>query len=90
MNDVIENTGNLAEAMEHAKHLLAEDPHQAVTQLEEVLTVVPDYPPALLMRGPRLLWGYWLLCQTRTLGGRQYTSNTPKSSVRSSVAKRPL
>lgn len=50
MNDVIENTGNLAEAMEHAKHLLAEDPHQALTQLEEVLAVVPDYPPALLMR----------------------------------------
>lgn len=50
MNDVIENTGNLAEAMEHAKHLLAEDPHQAVIQLEEVLAVVPDYPPALLMR----------------------------------------
>jgi len=45
-----ENTGNLAQAMDHAKHLLAEDPHQAIIQLEEVLAVVQDYPPALLMR----------------------------------------
>ena len=50
VNDVNENTGNLAEAMEHAKNLLAENPHQAIIQLEEVLAVVPDYPPALLMR----------------------------------------
>ena len=45
-----ENTGNLAEAMDRAKRLLAVDVHQAVSQLEEVLAVVPDYPPAMLMK----------------------------------------
>jgi len=50
LNEVSENTGNLEKAMGHARHLLAEDPGRAIIQLDEVLAVVPDYPPALLLK----------------------------------------
>ena len=50
LTEASENTGNLQEAMGHARHMLAEDPHRAITQLDEVLLVVPDYPPALLLK----------------------------------------
>jgi predicted Zn-dependent protease len=50
LNEVSENTGNLEEAMGHARHMLAEDPRRAIIQLDEVLLVVPDYPPALLLK----------------------------------------
>ncbi|MEL0138656.1 MAG: tetratricopeptide repeat protein, partial [Halieaceae bacterium] len=36
--------------MGHARHMLAEDPRRAIIQLDEVLLVVPDYPPALLLK----------------------------------------
>lgn len=36
--------------MGHARHMLAEDPRSAIIQLDEVLAVVPDYPPALLLK----------------------------------------
>ena len=49
LNEVSENTGNLEEAMGHARDMLAEDPRSAIIQLDEVLAVVPDYPPALLL-----------------------------------------
>ena len=36
--------------MGHARDMLAEDPRSAIIQLDEVLAVVPDYPPALLLK----------------------------------------
>ena len=46
MSDAIDKTGNLNEAMEHAKQLLDRDLEQAASQLEEILMVVPDHAPA--------------------------------------------
>ena len=46
MSDAIDKTGNLSEAMEHAKQLLDRDLEQAASQLEEILMVVPDHAPA--------------------------------------------
>ena len=41
-----EKTGNLSEAMDHAKELMAQNPSQALLQLTEILDSVLDYPPA--------------------------------------------
>ena len=42
MSDASDKTGNLAQAMEHAKQLLDHDLQQAALQLEEILAAVPE------------------------------------------------
>ena len=48
-------TGNLSQAMDHAKQLMAQNPDQALLQLTEILDSVPDYPPALLLNATGLM-----------------------------------
>ena len=50
MSDASDKTGNLAQAMEHAKQLLDRDLQQAALQLEEILAAVPDYAPAHFLK----------------------------------------
>ena len=47
MSEPVDRTGSLEEAMAHAKTLLDRDPEQALSQLEEIMVAVPEYPPAL-------------------------------------------
>jgi len=47
VSEQIDKTGSLEEAMAHAKTLLDRDPEQALSQLEEIMAAVPEYPPAL-------------------------------------------
>ena len=49
-----QKTGNLSQAMDHAKQLMAQNPSQALLQLTEILDSVPDYPPALLLNATGL------------------------------------
>ncbi len=56
MSDASDKTGNLAQAMEHAKQLLDRDLQQAALQLEEILAAVPEHAPALLS-DRRWYWG---------------------------------
>jgi tetratricopeptide (TPR) repeat protein len=44
-----ENTGTLADAVEHAAHLLDQDPILAAEQASAILEVAPQHPPALLL-----------------------------------------
>ena len=45
-----EQTGNLSQAMAHARELMEREPQQALLQLSEILAVVPDYTPATLLK----------------------------------------
>ena len=54
MTEESQKTGNLAEAMEHARTLMDQNPEQAVLQLSEILEAVPDYSPAMLLKATGL------------------------------------
>ena len=45
-----DQTGNLSQAMAHARELMGREPQQALLQLSEILAVVPDYTPATLLK----------------------------------------
>ena len=45
-----DQTGNLSQAMAHARELMEREPQQALLQLSEILAVVPDYTPATLLK----------------------------------------
>jgi len=45
-----DQTGNLSQAMAHARELMEREPQQALLQLSEILAVVPDYTPAILLK----------------------------------------
>ena len=45
-----DQTGNLSQAMAHARELMERGPQQALLQLSEILAVVPDYTPATLLK----------------------------------------
>ena len=45
-----DQTGNLSQAMAHARELMEREPQQAILQLSEILAVVPDYTPAILLK----------------------------------------
>ena len=45
-----DQTGNLSQAMAHARELMESEPQQALLQLSEILAVVPDYTPATLLK----------------------------------------
>ncbi len=50
MNHATEPTGSLDVALAHASRLLATDPALAGEQADEILRVVPNHPPALLLQ----------------------------------------
>ena len=45
-----DQTGNLPQAMAHARELMGREPQQALLQLSEILAVVPNYTPATLLK----------------------------------------
>jgi tetratricopeptide (TPR) repeat protein len=45
-----DQTGNLSQAMAHARELMGREPQQALLQLSEILAVVPNYTPATLLK----------------------------------------
>lgn len=51
MNRAAEPVGTVEVALSHARRLLASNPAAAVEQTEEILRVMPDHPPALLLQG---------------------------------------
>ena len=49
MSQQTEQTGSLEAALKHAFSLVQTDPEMAIQQANEILSVAPDYPPAVLL-----------------------------------------
>ena len=50
MTNSAPQTGTMPEAIRYAQHLLQHDPSKAIEQLKEILGIVPQHPPALLLQ----------------------------------------
>ncbi len=50
MTDSAPQSGTMPEAIRYAQHLLQHDPSKAIEQLKEILGIVPQHPPALLLQ----------------------------------------